>query len=614
MNRPTNDRMVNSAGQPNEKIGHEVDNDNRKVDKKQPSQFTDQSTFDKIQAEKEAASQADIKRQMEPRPNFRPTEESEPMVENRTNVTDSATTKLQPRQAKDVHNPNTLHLAPRDTPSFAVPISAKNVVPIQNSVKTPSKSQSQQDEEMKRQIKAQLASQSTVGVASSPFASSPMSTLRGGCASRPAAPTTPSQEDEERKRQIKSQLTPQSTMGVASSPFASSLMYGQGEPISVDSNFAGNRISENSQIESQAGNAGPDQGDAMDENINSLEPTLHSQVGDTSNNPLTSLDGTKWSPRRESQNVPSSSSSQERPGAYSIPMRAHGGMPAWARHQAQHNRPSSSVQASSMEANLPPEMRREYLPQLHTSSRSRHTNFAGITTVDAMPIVPSETKETVLSIPLYEPEEKVPYCRCAIIFVVIVGVAIGITLAITNIDRGDHGTKIIDTSTAPPTQVPSLDPARCPGYPDIYSEPTNLDDAAYARYMELMDTTAPRFWPEYADSASQIEFCTPLHMALVWLADDDVDYNRTEVSVDNRLLLSSLFYSTNGNLWRGDTTGWLTTDDECSWAGVVCQGDEIIALNVGSQFDIPLEDENEIFLKEYLPFPSEVLFLTNLSK
>lgn len=73
---------------------------------------------------------------------------------------------------------------------------------------------------------------------------------------------------------------------------------------------------------------------------------------------------------------------------------------------------------------------------------------------------------------------------------------------------------------------------------------------------------------------------TPQGMAFSWLVSEDPAADTTLVNpcdhmmqIMQRYALVVLFYSTSGDSWT-DNSGWLTLEDECSWAKVTCHADQ----------------------------------------
>lgn len=77
---------------------------------------------------------------------------------------------------------------------------------------------------------------------------------------------------------------------------------------------------------------------------------------------------------------------------------------------------------------------------------------------------------------------------------------------------------------------------------------------------------------------------TPAGQAADFIINGDpamVDPCKDPTAVVNRFALSAVYYSTGGEQWRNND-GWLGEDDACDWFGIVCDGDNIVELNLGT--------------------------------
>ena len=77
---------------------------------------------------------------------------------------------------------------------------------------------------------------------------------------------------------------------------------------------------------------------------------------------------------------------------------------------------------------------------------------------------------------------------------------------------------------------------------------------------------------------------TPQHFAFNWLVNKYKGTNE-EINSEKVLLkftLSTIYYSTYGDEWV-NRSNWLTTEEECTWHGIICSEDNVIvALNLSN--------------------------------
>ena len=82
---------------------------------------------------------------------------------------------------------------------------------------------------------------------------------------------------------------------------------------------------------------------------------------------------------------------------------------------------------------------------------------------------------------------------------------------------------------------------------------------------------------------------TPQGKAYVWMLEgDEAEIDPCNYpTVEQRFALATFFYSTDGSSWE-NSDGWLTGSNECSWAGISCNGNgavnELGANGVLSEF------------------------------
>jgi hypothetical protein len=189
-------------------------------------------------------------------------------------------------------------------------------------------------------------------------------------------------------------------------------------------------------------------------------------------------------------------------------------------------------------------------------------------------------------------------CLCALILVV--GAAAGVAFGLTG---GKDGVK--DGSPVAPTDSPTS--PECSGFGWIDPDIENMDEKTFARYSDLLPTLVPELVPDYSEPMKAQEYCTSAHLALVWLASDDLDSEYPQKVLENRFLLAFLFVEWEGYNWLGNSTGWLSESPECDWSGISC--DEF-----GSIYE--LDVTSKIKERSLRPFtmPSEIGLFTDLSK
>ena len=123
-----------------------------------------------------------------------------------------------------------------------------------------------------------------------------------------------------------------------------------------------------------------------------------------------------------------------------------------------------------------------------------------------------------------------------------------------------------------PTQVPTL--SVMPS-----SQPSRLEDALFA----ILDPVVP-------DSSLLFVSGTPQEFAFGWLINSEGVLMFSEREIRQRYGLAVLHSTTGGDIWA-QGSNWLNpTLSVCRWQWVECQGDIVIALNLGNrglQGDLP---------------------------
>tara|TARA_B110001450_G_C17309049_1_gene354693 strand:+ start:182 stop:496 length:315 start_codon:yes stop_codon:yes gene_type:complete len=85
------------------------------------------------------------------------------------------------------------------------------------------------------------------------------------------------------------------------------------------------------------------------------------------------------------------------------------------------------------------------------------------------------------------------------------------------------------------------------------------------------------------DSSILEDPTTPQGIAFEWIMDNDlaqVDPN-SYLIVKQRYALAVFYHSTNGDDWL-NADGWLSDSNECSWAGIECDEDNLVD-EIGSE-------------------------------
>jgi hypothetical protein len=125
------------------------------------------------------------------------------------------------------------------------------------------------------------------------------------------------------------------------------------------------------------------------------------------------------------------------------------------------------------------------------------------------------------------------------------------------------------------------------------------------RFNDLMENlVVQRLLLDYSGPSIADEYCSSLHRALVWLANDQLSSQYTKVA-ENRFLLAFHFIAWKGEMWlQSKSTKWLTDTSECDWHGVSCDDN-------GAIFELSLQElQNDTDLGVHIP--SEIGLLTDL--
>jgi hypothetical protein len=179
---------------------------------------------------------------------------------------------------------------------------------------------------------------------------------------------------------------------------------------------------------------------------------------------------------------------------------------------------------------------------------------------------------------------------------IAVGVGISLSSEGGNDDDTGGGT-VIDQCDFSDIEQPSVI-LQC----QCNQEITKWSEDVYARYQDLVTTVMPEVKPNFAEPENS---CANSNVALAWLATDDYSSSTTDmVTLTNRFVLAFLFQTWMGTNWKRND-GWLSSQSECSWYGITCDGIDITEIELGSN---SLQSGPEDGL------PVELFTLTSLSK
>jgi hypothetical protein len=97
----------------------------------------------------------------------------------------------------------------------------------------------------------------------------------------------------------------------------------------------------------------------------------------------------------------------------------------------------------------------------------------------------------------------------------------------------------------------------------------------------------------------------PSNLALIWLVADDYSSGMTDmVTLTNRYVLALLFQTWTGANWTTND-GWLSSQPECTWYGITCDGTAITGIELG---------DNSLQSGASDGLPTELFTLTSLSE
>ena len=523
------------------------------------------------------------------------------------------------------------------------------------------KSQAERDEETKRQIQAELKQPPQQKPPPSPADKDTELKSQIQAELKRSPETALSQSQTERDAAIKPQIREQMSSGsaVISAPQVPEEDNNASEPTNRRSRTDGTRRTRRNQEEAddamkaEIRNSRNNGRGAVGHSRMNLEPGASSTavVGDNVNPiTMTSVERAERQPSVVQEETtseinlaspPGSSKSigmdKERPeplpegqqvGAVAVATRAYGGLPAWIRQNAQNNRGAVSNRASDLppemrtttdQSNLPPEMRttidQSNLPPEMRAVVDDQSNVPPEmrAVVDDQSNVPPEMRISIDGSPGADPSvpsaEVTPanktetdaengkgiwFWLCVLVSVVaaaVVSIAVGVT------SGGGNSNVVTKAPTASPTQSPTLFTVPDCGFESIDPNLENMDAETRERYNDLVVTLVPSLVPGYSEPIKAADYCSAAHLAVVWLANDDMDSKYPQNVLENRFLLAFLYVDWEGYSWK-NTTGWLTDSSECDWYGISCgvdrSMDELDLIGAMEEIQEPLTIPSEI--------------------
>jgi hypothetical protein len=159
------------------------------------------------------------------------------------------------------------------------------------------------------------------------------------------------------------------------------------------------------------------------------------------------------------------------------------------------------------------------------------------------------------------------------ILLLLVGAVVGIAVGVSSSKGGDSFPSQSEAekapSPSPAAPVPSF-VTSCQGFEYINPVISNLSASAFARYSDLLENLVQTLIPGYSEPENAS--CEPIHLALVWLANDDSIFS--QIALRNRFTLAVLFVGFRGYAWNENVLNagnrWLGSYSYCQWHGVVC--------------------------------------------
>jgi hypothetical protein len=288
----------------------------------------------------------------------------------------------------------------------------------------------------------------------------------------------------------------------------------------------------------------------------------------------------------------------ERPGAFPVQARAGGGTPSWGRQMRQSVR---NMRTSSSRNDLPPEMR----GVVEESSVPPELRGLALRESDE-DFISAEVRQSVVAEQAKPRRKRLLYYAGALLL--LVGAAVGIAVGVSSSKGGDSTSPSQSEAEKASSPGPAAAPVpsfvtSCQGFEYIDPVISNLSVATFARYSNLLENLVQDLIPGYSEPENSS--CEPVHLALVWLANDDSVFS--SIALRNRFTLAVLFVGFRGYEWNGKKLNpdnrWMGSYSHCQWHGVICDDEgKIIELEL-----------IEIVVIE-APIPEEIGLLTDLRK
>jgi hypothetical protein len=311
----------------------------------------------------------------------------------------------------------------------------------------------------------------------------------------------------------------------------------------------------------------------------------------------------------------SSSTVKERPseipngqqvGAVAVQERAYGNLPAWHRRQ---NNQTPKQQMGQDQSNIPPEMRidQSNIPPEMRLVEDQSNIPPEMRLVQDQSHIPPEMRSVDTDDQEDPPEQGngAAYideskkgtagkkkCIFLAVGILVIGAIVGAVVGTTSGKEDDQ------------SQMPSLVIPECSDFADIDPNIDNMAEDTLDRYNDLLENLVQRLLSDYSGPSIADEYCSSLHRALVWLANDQISIQSTKVA-ENRFLLAFHFIAWKGEMWlQSKSTKWLTDTSECEWHGVSCDDNGVI-------YELSLQElQNSTDLGVHIP--SEIGLLTDL--
>lgn len=204
------------------------------------------------------------------------------------------------------------------------------------------------------------------------------------------------------------------------------------------------------------------------------------------------------------------------------------------------------------------------------------------------------------------------YIRCGLLifFFLAVPIIIGFSVVASNARKRNRESDAFTVSTLSPSHLRTSVPSAFAITSAPSTRPPVSTDAPTIAPATATPTTSQRqdlldiIIPLILDNGTMVETPgSPQYQALSWLVSDGASADSAAV-VAQRFALATLYYSTNsftsGSRSWLNASGWLSSDDECSWFGASCDGSSSLT-------GLNLTDNQLIGL-----IPDEISMLTKL--